>query len=146
MRLLLDTHTLIWWDNGRLPTQVTARIQDADEVYVSAVTAWEIALESGLGKLAVRGSVADTIRDYGFAPLPVTIEHADAVRALPPHHRDPFDRLLAVQARIEELTLVTRDPRSTRTGCAASGTDRAPPDDWDWARSKCSRRTGIDRG
>lgn len=110
MRLLLDTHTLIWWDNGSLPKHVTARIQAADDVYVSAVSAWEIAIKSGLGKLAVRGTVADAIQDYGFSPLPVTIDHADAVRSLPPHHRDPFDRLLAVQARLEELTLVTKDP------------------------------------
>lgn len=110
MRLLLDTHTLIWWDNGRLPERVAARIQAADEVYVSAVTAWEIAIKSALGRLAVRGTVADTIRDYGFSPLPVTIEHADAVRSLPAHHRDPFDRLLAVQTQLEDLTLVTRDP------------------------------------
>ena len=110
MRLLLDTHTLIWWDDARLPKRLTAQIQRADEVYVSAVTAWEIAIKSALGKLVARGTVADAIADYGFASLPVTVEHADALATLPPHHRDPFDRLLAVQARMEELTLVTRDP------------------------------------
>jgi PIN domain nuclease of toxin-antitoxin system len=109
VRLLLDTHAFIWWDNGRLPRRITAQIQQADEVYVSAVTAWEIAIKSGLGKLVARGTVADAIADYGFSPLPVTVEHADAVRVLPPHHRDPFDRLLVVQARIEEIALVTRD-------------------------------------
>jgi len=110
MRLLLDTHAFIWWDNGRLPGRITVQIQQADEVYVSAVTAWEIAIKSALGKIVARGTVADALADYGFSPLPVTVEHADAVGLLPPHHRDPFDRLLAVQARIEELTLVTRDP------------------------------------
>lgn len=110
MRVLLDTHTLIWWDNARLPEGVTAIIQAADEVYVSAVTAWEIAIKSGLGTIAVRGSVADSLADYGFSPLPITIEHADAVRALPPHHKDPFDRLLIVQAQLEQLTLLTHDP------------------------------------
>lgn len=109
MRLLLDTHAFIWWDNGRLPGRVTAQIQEADEVYVSAVTAWEIAIKSALGKIVARGTVADALADYGFSPLPVTVEHADAVGSLAPHHRDPFDRLLAVQARIEDLTLVTRD-------------------------------------
>ena len=78
-------------------------------MYVSAVTAWEIAIKSALGKIVVRGSVADAITDYGFVALPVTVDHADAVRALPPHHRDPFDRLLIVQAQLEGLTLVTRD-------------------------------------
>jgi len=110
MRLLFDTHAFIWWDNGRLPRRITVQIQEADEVYVSAVTAWEIAIKSALGKITARGTVADAIADYGFSPLPVTIEHADAVGSLPPHHRDPFDRLLTVQARIEELTLITRDP------------------------------------
>lgn len=110
MRLLLDTHTFIWWDDDALPKRVTAAIQAADEVYVSAVTAWEIAIKSALGKIAARGTVSDAIADYGFSSLPVTIEHADAIRALPPHHRDPFDRLLVVQAQIEKLAVVTRDP------------------------------------
>ena len=110
MRLLFDTHAFIWWDSGRLPPEVTASVQRADEVYVSAVTAWEIAIKSALGKIVARGTVADAIADYGFSPLPITVEHAEAVASLPPHHRDPFDRLLAVQARLEQLTLVTRDP------------------------------------
>lgn len=110
MRLLLDTHALVWWDNDRLPQRVTASIQAAAAVYVSAVTAWEIAIKTGLGKIVARGTVAEAIADYRFSALPVTVEHADAVRALPLHHRDPFDRLLVVQAQIEGLTLVTRDP------------------------------------
>lgn len=110
MRLLFDTHAFIWWDNGRLPKRVATQIQRADEVWVSAVTAWEIAIKSALGKIVARGTVADAIADYGFSSLPVTVEHADAVGSLPAHHRDPFDRLLAVQARMEELTLITRDP------------------------------------
>lgn len=109
MRVLLDTHTFIWWDDDRLPKRVVSAIQAADEVYVSAVTAWEIAIKSALGKIVARGTVADAIADYGFSSLPVTVEHADAVRALPPHHRDPFDRLLVVQAQFERLALVTRD-------------------------------------
>lgn len=109
MRLLFDTHAFIWWDNARLPKSLVASVQAADEVYVSAVTAWEIAIKSALGKIVARGSVADAIADYGFTSLPITVEHADAVSALPPHHRDPFDRLLAVQARLEQLTLMTRD-------------------------------------
>jgi PIN domain nuclease of toxin-antitoxin system len=110
VRLLLDTHALLWWDDGRLPKRIVATIQRADEVHVSSVSAWEIAIKHALGKIAVHGTVAETIADYGFMPLPVTVEHADAVRALPPHHRDPFDRMLVAQARLERLTLVSRDP------------------------------------
>jgi PIN domain nuclease of toxin-antitoxin system len=110
LRLLLDTHALVWWDNGRLPRAVATAIREADEVHVSAVTAWEIAIKSALGKIVARGTVADAIGDYGFSALPVTVEHADAVRMLPAHHHDPFDRLLIAQARLEDLTLVTRDP------------------------------------
>lgn len=110
MRLLLDTHTLIWWDNDQLPRRVTAAIQAADVVFVSAVTAWEIAIKSALGKLVARATVEEVAADYGFSSLPISIGHADAVRGLAPHHRDPFDRLLIAQAQTEDLTIVTRDP------------------------------------
>ncbi len=110
MRLLLDTHTFVWWDNDELPRSVRDRIQSADTVYVSAASAWEVAIKTALGKIAARAAFADAIDDYGFDALPITVAHADAVRALPPHHRDPFDRLLVVQAQLEGLTLVSRDP------------------------------------
>jgi PIN domain nuclease of toxin-antitoxin system len=110
VRLLLDTHTLIWWDDDRLPRAVVATIQAADVVFVSAATAWEISIKSALGKLVARGTVTEVIEDYGFSALPISVHHADAVRALPSHHRDPFDRLLVVQAQIEHLAIVTRDP------------------------------------
>jgi len=110
MRLVLDTHALIWWDEDRLPRRVTEAIQDADVVFVSAVTAWEIAIKAALGKLVARGRVEDALADYGFSSLPISVGHADAVRNLAPHHRDPFDRLLIVQAQTEQLAIVTRDP------------------------------------
>lgn len=110
MKLLLDTHTFVWWDNDDLPRAVRDRIRSADAVYVSAASAWEVAIKTALGKITARGTFADAIDDYGFDPLPVTVAHADAVRSLPPHHRDPFDRLLVVQAQLEDLTLVSRDP------------------------------------
>ena len=110
MRLVLDTHTLLWWDDDRLPRRVTAMIQDADVVFVSAATAWEIAIKAALGKLVARGTVEDVLGDYGFSPLPISVRHADAVRTLAPHHRDPFDRLLVVQAQAEDLAIVSRDP------------------------------------
>jgi PIN domain nuclease of toxin-antitoxin system len=107
--LLLDTHTFLWWDEGKLPPAVVRRIQGAEEVYVSAASAWEIAIKAGLGKIAVRASLAEAIADYAFLPLPIRMEHGDAVRLLPLHHRDPFDRVLVAQARLEGLTLVSRD-------------------------------------
>lgn len=110
MRLLLDTHTFVWWDNDELPRSVRDRIQSADIVYVSAASAWEVAIKTALGKITARAAFADAIDDYGFDALPITVAHADAVRALPPHHRDPFDRLLVVQAQLEGLTIVSRDP------------------------------------
>jgi PIN domain nuclease of toxin-antitoxin system len=110
VRLLLDTHTFVWWDNDELPAAVRDRIRSADAVWVSAVSAWEIAIKSALGKMTARAALADALDDYGFEALPITVAHADAVRTLPPHHRDPFDRLLVAQARLEGLVLVSRDP------------------------------------
>ena len=111
MRLLLDTHVLIWWDEGRrLSAPARRAITDADEVFVSAASAWEVAIKVGLGRLRPTRTVEDAVEESGFAELPVTFQHASRVASLPPHHRDPFDRLLAAQAEVEGLTLVTRDP------------------------------------
>lgn len=109
-RLLLDTHTLLWWDAGVLDKAVIKRIQGAAEVYVSAATLWEIAIKRGLGKLVVDRELVALIDDNGFVALPIDVPHVDALSALPPHHRDPFDRMLVAQARAEGLTLVTKDP------------------------------------
>jgi PIN domain nuclease of toxin-antitoxin system len=110
MRILLDTHTFLWWDDDKLPIGVVERIRAADCVFVSAATAWEIAIKAALGKLVARAAVTTAIADYGFDELPIRIEHADAVRTLPAHHRDPFDRMLVAQALVEGLTIVSRDP------------------------------------
>jgi PIN domain nuclease of toxin-antitoxin system len=109
MRLLLDTHAFLWWDDGDLPDAVVELVQAADEVFVSAASAWEMSIKSALGKLKTNSSLAAAIADYGFAELPITMAHAEAVRALPMHHRDPFDRLLIAQARVETLALLTHD-------------------------------------
>jgi PIN domain nuclease of toxin-antitoxin system len=109
--LLLDTHVLIWWDEGRRLAPAPRRaIEEADAVYVSAATAWEVAIKIGLGRLRPTRTVEEATRESGFVELPVTFRHAERVAALPAHHRDPFDRLLVAQAEVEELTLVTRDP------------------------------------
>jgi len=85
-------------------------------VFVSAATAWEIAIKKALGNLKVPGNYQEGLLRYRFTPLSITTEHALAVEQLPPHHKDPFDRILIAQAQIEKLTLVTRDPNMQAYG------------------------------
>jgi PIN domain nuclease of toxin-antitoxin system len=111
VNLLLDTHVLIWWDEGRKLTAAARRaIEAADAVYVSAASAWEVAIKIGLGRLRPSRTVEQAVEESGFLELPITFRHAARVAALPAHHRNPFDRLLVAQAEVEGLTLVTRDP------------------------------------
>ena len=117
MRLLLDTHVLIWWDMGHpLHAKTRRAISDAHQVFVSAVTGWEIAIKASLGRLRTRRSVVDAVAESGFEELPVRLVHTEHLSKLPWHHRDPFDRLLAAQALSENLTLVTRDRVFRRYG------------------------------
>jgi PIN domain nuclease of toxin-antitoxin system len=110
LNLLLDTHVLIWWDEGkRLSAEARRAIRDADEVYVSAASAWEIAIKTALGRLRPTRTVAQATSESGFAELPVTFLHAQRVAELEAYHRDPFDRMLVAQAQAEQLILVTRD-------------------------------------
>ena len=112
MRLLVDTHVLIWWAGSKpIGRDASQAISDgANEVWVSAATIWEAGIKTALGKLTIDGDLVGSARQNGFSELPVTFEHAEAAGRLPPHHRDPFDRMLIAQARLEGLTLVTRDP------------------------------------
>ena len=110
MRLLLDTHALIWCDEGiELRPKTIDLIKDAELVYVSAVTGCEIAIKTSMGRLRARRSVTEVCRASGFVELPVHFRHAALVATLPWHHRDPFDRFLVAQAIHEKLTLVSRD-------------------------------------
>lgn len=110
MRLLLDTHVVIWWDAGvDLPDSVYAAIRRADQVYVSAVTGWEVAIKASLGRLETKRRVEDAVAESGFEELPVRLRHAHRLDALPWYHRDPFDRMLVAQALDEGLTLVSKD-------------------------------------
>lgn len=110
-RVLLDTEALIWWDanDARLGGNARALIQDADEVYVSAASAWEIVIKAALGKLSTTRSPSRAAADGGFLELPIAFEHAEQVGELPAHHSDPFDRLILAVARVEGLPIVTSD-------------------------------------
>ena len=113
MRLLLDTHALLWWlaDEG-LTGQAREAIADpANLVAVSAASAWEISIKKALGKLAAPDDLEHQVQAGGFLPLPITIAHGVAAGQLVRHHEDPFDRMLIAQARAEGLTIVTRDKR-----------------------------------
>jgi PIN domain nuclease of toxin-antitoxin system len=110
MRLLLDTHVLIWWDAGAgLEKALEDAIRSADQVYVSAVTGWEIAIKASLGRLTTTRRVEDAVAESGFEELPIRLRHAHRSETLPWHHRDPFDRMLVAQALEEGLTLVSKD-------------------------------------
>lgn len=112
MRLLLDTHAFLWAVGrpGELDPAAREAIEDPDNlVLVSAVTAWEIAIKRGIGKLRFDGSVAEQAALNHFTPLAITVAHAEGVGPLPPLHADPFDRLLVSQALAEQAVLVTRD-------------------------------------
>jgi PIN domain nuclease of toxin-antitoxin system len=114
VQLLLDTHAFLWWlgDDPMLGPVARAAISDGDHiVFVSAATAWEIATKRASGKLDAPGDIVDWVSRNGFTGLAIEIEHAVLSAELPDHHRDPFDRLLVAQARLDRLTLVTADPR-----------------------------------
>jgi PIN domain nuclease of toxin-antitoxin system len=112
MNLLLDTHVLLWWlsDDERLGRAARSAIESSENTcFVSAATAWEISIKAALGKLDVPADMASTLGQEGFSAMDVSIEHAWEVGRLPPIHRDPFDRMLVAQCRVEGLTLVTHD-------------------------------------
>ncbi len=112
MRLLPDTHALLWLlaDDDRLSPQAGELLSDpAHEVLLSAAVVWEIAVKRSLGKLEAPEGFVPLLLDTGAVALAIGIEHAQAVEALPWKHRDPFDRLLVAQAIVEEASLISRD-------------------------------------
>ena len=113
MKHLLDTHIFLWAISNvpRLSPHVRQVLASpANDVFISVITAWEISIKKGLGKLSSPMNLEQAVLHGGFSSLLLTFEHAEAVANLPMIHRDPFDRMLIAQARIEELTLVTADP------------------------------------
>jgi PIN domain nuclease of toxin-antitoxin system len=118
VKALLDTHAFIWWlfEDPKLSRAAHAAIADpANHVFVSAASVCEIAIKLSMNKLPVPSDLDQelfaTLAGTGFRALPVTLQHAYAVRHLPWHHRDPFDRLLVAQSRLEGMTLITNDAR-----------------------------------
>jgi PIN domain nuclease of toxin-antitoxin system len=123
MGALLDTHALIWWVEGdeRISDKVRRRLGDAGEdVFVSAASAWEIATKTRIGKLKTpQGLLRDfvlAIESLGFLALPISLRHGADAGLMQSAHRDPFDRILAAQARLEKLDLVSCDPAFAALG------------------------------
>lgn len=111
MRILLDTHAFLWWsdDSPRLSPAARTAIEAASAVLVSVASAWEAAIKIGTGKLTVRTGFEEAVERNSFQKLLISFAHAAAAGALPRHHRDPFDRMLIAQARVEGLVIVTHD-------------------------------------
>jgi PIN domain nuclease of toxin-antitoxin system len=116
MKLLLDTHTFIWWDSApdKLPPQVLALCQDpANEMWLSVVSIWEMQIKLQLGKLQLKLPLSEIIEGQqqtnNVQVLPITLTHVLALEGLPTPHKDPFDRLLVAQTNVESAVLVSGD-------------------------------------
>lgn len=111
-RFLVDSHPLIWWATDPSILSDEARITLAggrNQVFASHASAWELAIKESRGKLVLPAPSESLLANARFHPLPITLAHIAEVKALPFLHKDPFDRLLVAQARVEKLTLITRD-------------------------------------
>lgn len=118
MKALLDTHAFLWWisDDRRLSDRAREFIGDGrNELFFSAASGWEISIKAGLGRLEVPGDlqrfIADQLSRNAIKVLPIYLSHTLHTRVLPDHHRDPFDRILTSQAILEEMPLLSADPK-----------------------------------
>ena len=111
MRLLLDTHVVLWWqtEDPRLSLEAKRAIATADIVWVSAVSGWEVAIKTALGRLRVAESIPVLLGTDDFTELPIRLSHIERLTGMAAHHKDPFDRLLIAQALTEKATVVTHD-------------------------------------
>lgn len=124
MKLLLDTHTFIWWDRepDLIPsTTLTLMQQDDSQLIVSIASLWEIQIKTQIGKLTLQAPLSEIITqqqiENGIILLPITLPHILELDNLPQHHKDPFDRLLVAQCRRESATLVSRDTLFKQYDC-----------------------------
>lgn len=114
MKILIDTHVLLWWLMNDTTLGADAKLLIAspqNTIFVSAISAWEIVIKKALGKLQAPDDLDKAIAMSHFHSLSVTTQHAMGITSLPPHHQDPFDRMLISQSKIEGCTLMTRDGR-----------------------------------
>lgn len=112
MKLLLDTHLLLWWmaSDPSLSNQARALIADpANTIFVSAVSLWEIWLKASIGKLRIAPEFEERLSTESFESLPLTAKHVRQIASLAWHHRDPFDRMLVAQALADNMTLLSAD-------------------------------------
>jgi PIN domain nuclease of toxin-antitoxin system len=110
--LLLDAHAVLWWlaDDPTLSRQARSAIADpGNDVLVSAATVWEIQIKRAIGKLTAPDGIVSAVESVGFVGLPITLGDAEDAGLLPPHHRDPFDRMLVAQAQRLDAVIATRD-------------------------------------
>lgn len=113
MKLLLDTHVLIWWleNNKMLTKKSRQKIMEANNVYISAGAIWEIIIKSRIGKLKIPDNLPQKLNDNAFKVLPIQDAHVYTLKAIPNYHRDPFDRIQIAQAKTENLTFVSKDKK-----------------------------------
>jgi PIN domain nuclease of toxin-antitoxin system len=126
VRVLIDTHIVLWWDRElrRISRPLRAAIEDeTNEILVSAASIWEIAIKRAVGRLRFEQPIVASVRALGLEILPVAGAHAEHAGNLPPHHSDPFDRLIIAQASVEGMVLGTQDPLMRPYGIPMLGLD-----------------------
>jgi PIN domain nuclease of toxin-antitoxin system len=116
MRYLLDTHAFLWFvlDDKRISTQSKSIIEDSkNKIYFSAASAWEIAIKTKLARLKIKGDfdsfIIEQLSTNSFVPLSITISHSLYTKRLPQVHKDPFDRIMIAQSKLEDLPLISKD-------------------------------------
>ena len=124
MKILLDTHVFIWWNER--PEAITARLRRAianprNEIFVSAASVWEIGIKRAIGKLRFSRDIVRAVIGHRFQLLAISGEHAEMAAELPRHHDDPFDRMLVAQADLEGMVFGTHDPKMQPYGVALLG-------------------------
>ena len=122
MRLILDTHAFLWFinDSPQLSPPAAELLESGNELLLSTASLWEVAIKLSIGKLALpapyEAFIAEQLKLNVIEVLPITVPHLAVVATLPLHHRDPFDRLLAAQALVEQVPLVSKDPSFDQYG------------------------------